>query len=135
MIDIEYKVMNAIREGLDEADYEHVAVIPEYIDEAPSYPCVSVRESNSSTLMASVSGFNEENHDEKMYTIELFTNNKSGSKLTAKKIYKIIDETMLSIGFSRTFLEAIPNFLDATIYRMTGRYVGVVDKDLKIHRR
>ena len=135
MIDIENLLIKNIDTNLA-LEFTKYTLNPESDEFEPTqFPIITVRESNSMTYGRTVTGFNEENHDDKMYTIEVFTNDKSGKRNKAKAIFKNIDTTMLALGFSRIFLEPIPNYLEATIYRMTGRYVGVVSQDYTVHGR
>ena len=47
-------------------------------------------------------------------------------KAQAKQIMASLDAEMSNLGFTRVFMNPIPNFADATIYRLTARYEAVV---------
>ena len=69
------------------------------------------------------------------YEINIYSNKASGKKSECKSIASLIDNEFATLGLSRTMLQPIPNVDDATIYRITGRYRGVVSTDYKIFRR
>ena len=51
------------------------------------------------------------------------------------EINPAIDEQFALLGFTRSFLKPLPNLADATIYRITARYIATVDKNETIYRR
>ena len=76
-----------------------------------------------------------ENYADVMYQVDVYSNLNTGKKAQAKSIINAIDEQFARYGFTRTFLNPVPNMNDATIYRMTARYRGVVDKEHNVYGR
>jgi hypothetical protein len=62
--------------------------------------------------------------------IDVYSNKSSGKKTEAKNILKFVDDYIISeYGMRRTMMNPVPNIEDATIYRITARYEGYLDKD------
>ena len=76
---------------------------------------------------------NIENAVSVMYEVNIYSNKASGKKSEAKAIVATLDEVFVSIGFTRTLRNQVPNLNDATIYRIVCRYEAIVDKDLWIY--
>lgn len=134
MIDIEGEVMNlvynAIYPNYPTAKFESV------LNLSPSeFPCICVEELSNTTRQSTVDSGSYERHANVTYEINIFTNNSSGKKATAKDILSRIDATMVLHGFARTSTN--PMSLDeGTKYRFLVRYEGTVSKDTKtIYRR
>ena len=70
-----------------------------------------------------------ENFADVMYQVDIYSNKNKGKKSECKAIAAVVDDEFARLGFTRTFLNPVPNMDDATIYRMTGRYRGVVGED------
>ena len=58
-----------------------------------------------------------------------------GKKSECKAIAAFVDEQFAALGFTRTYLNPVPNMDDATIYRMTGRWIATVGSDNTVYRR
>lgn len=133
MIDIENQINTLI----------YTAVVNEYpnakfeseLNLSPSvFPCICVEEIDNATRTSSIDSGSNENHANVAYEINIFTNDMSGKKQTAKKIFSLIDEAMIGMGFVRTTY--LPNGLDqGTKYRLLARYQATVSKTNTIYRR
>ena len=134
MINIESEVFNIIARVV-ESEYPDAYVVGEYVKSPPQFPSVSIVEIDNSAYDRTQSSGSLENHADVTYEVNIYSNKTSGKKSECKAIASLIDNEFATLGFSRTMLQPIPNVDDATIYRMTGRYRGVVSKDLKIFRR
>ena len=134
MINIENEIFNIVSTKARE-QYPDIFMTGEYVKSPSSFPAVSLIEMdntvNTSTRTSSIT----ENHANIMYEVNVYSNKTVGKKSECKKIISLIDEEMTQIGFSRVMLQPIPNMDDATIYRITARYNGVVSKDKVIYRR
>ena len=64
-----------------------------------------------------------------VYEVNVYSNKTKGKKAECKAIAALIDDEFMSRGFERVSFTPIQNMNDATIYRMTGRYRGVVGED------
>ena len=134
MINIENEIFTVIANAIRTA-YPGAFVVGEYVKAPPRFPCVSIIEQDNAVYDKTQTSGNLENHASVMYEVNVYSNKKSGKKSECKAIASLIDNEFAALGFSRTMLQPIPNGDDATIYRIVGRYMGVVSKDLKVYRR
>ena len=134
MINIENEIFNIIANAVRRA-YPDAYVVGEYVKSPSRFPCVSVVEIDNTAYDRTQSSGSLENHADITYEVNIYSNKTSGKKSECKAIASLIDNELATLGFSRTMLQPIPNVDDATIYRMLGRYRGVVSKDFKIFRR
>ena len=137
MIDIENKVLSVVREAVL-AQYPTASVYGEYIDVPASFPCVTVTEDTNYTYVYTKDEQLMEHHTEVQYSVNVYSNKKTGAKLEAKAIMNIADNAMQSMKFWRTMTRQVPN-VDRSIYRLIARYRAVVgepeekDGDLIYH--
>ena len=134
MINIESEVFSAIARVVRNK-YPNAYVVGEYVKSPSKFPCVSVVEFDNMVYGKTQSSYSRENHADLVYEVNVYSNKESGKKSECKAIAALIDDEFAALGFSRTMLQPIPNVDDATIYRMTGRYRGVVSKDKVVYRR
>lgn len=134
MIDIENEVYSSV-ESVLRAEFPNIFMVGEYVPAPASFPCVSFVEVINSIYRRSSTNEEIENHAVITYEANVYSNKSKGKKSECKKIIKLIDSKMAELGFIRRFLQPIPNIADATIYRILGRYQGVVDKNKIIYRR
>lgn len=133
MIDIEGEVMNLIYDAVT-VNYPN-AKFESTLNLSPSeFPCVCVEELDNTTRMSSIDSGSFERHANVTYEINIFTNDTSGKKATAKAILALIDTAMVVHGFER--YSKSPTSLDqGTKYRLVVRYQATVSKDKTIYRR
>lgn len=134
MIDVENEIFNNISEKI-RSKYPDAYVVGEYVKSPPHFPSVSIVEIDNSAYDRTQTSDSLENHAEIVYEVNIYSNKTSGKKSECKDIASLLDNEFATLGFSRAMLQPIPNMDDATIYRMTGRYRGVVSKDKVIFRR
>lgn len=134
MIDVENAIFNIVARAIRNV-YPDIYISGEYVKSPPNFPCVSLVEMDNLAYIKTQTSESAENHAELMYELNVYSNKTSGKKSECKAIAALIDNEMAALGFSRTMLQPIPNMDDATIYRMTGRYRAVVDKNNMIYRR
>lgn len=134
MINIESHIFNIIANAIM-SEYPDAYVVGEYTKAPPKFPCVSIIEIDNIAYDKTQSSGSLENHADVTYEVNIYSNKTSGKKSECKAIASLIDNEFATLGFSRTMLQPILNVEDATIYRMVGRYKGVVSQDLKIYRR
>lgn len=134
MIQIESEIFNIIANAVRTA-YPGAFVVGEYVKAPPRFPCISIEESDNSAYDKTQTSDSLENHVSVTYEVNIYSNKASGKKSECKAIASLIDNEFATLGFSRTMLQPIPNLEDATIYRMVGRYQGVVSKDKIVYRR
>lgn len=134
MINVENQVFNNVLATLKEK-YPDIYMVGEYVKTPSSFPCVSLMEMDNQSYQRTEDSGSSENHVSVMYEVNIYSNKTVGKKSECKAIAALVDEQMLALGFARTMLQPIPNFDDATIYRMVGRYSAVISKDKVIFRR
>ena len=134
MINIENEIFDVVSNAILN-EYPDALVVSEYVKSPLRFPSVSIVEIDNTAYDRTQSSGNLENHADVTYEVNIYSNKTSGKKSECKAIASLIDNEFATLGFSRTMLQPIPNVDDATIYRMTGRYRGVVSTDYKIFRR
>ena len=134
MIDIESNVFDIVAKAI-RIEYPDAYVVSEYVKSPSKFPCVSVVEFDNTAYDRTQTSGSLENHADVKYEVNIYSNKEIGKKSECKAIAALIDNEFATLGFSRMMLQPTPNMDDATIYRMTGRYRGVVSKDEKVYRR
>jgi len=133
MIDVETQIFDKVYNAVI-AVYPNADVVSETVLAPSAFPCVSLEEAdNYSTRNTRDSGSNE-NHVDVMYELNVYTNKTVGKKAECKAIFALVDNTLLSLGFTRTSKTPV-SMDDSTKYRLTGRYIATVSKNEIIYRR
>lgn len=133
MIDIESEVMTLIYNAV-QPSYPNGSFESELNLNPSVFPCTCVEElDNTNNQMTADSGSNER-HVNVTYEVNIITNGTTGKKRTAKQIFGLIDNVMLSHGFDRITYQ--PLSLDnGTKYRLLVRYQASVSANKTIYRR
>lgn len=134
MIDIENQVFQAVATAF-RAAYPNGFIAGEYVAQPPKFPAVSVVEMDNSVYQRGVDSGAIENFANVMYQVDIYSNKASGKKAQCKAIAALIDEQLAALGLIRSFMNPVQNINDATVYRMTARYRGVVDKNQTVYGR
>ena len=134
MIDIEAEVFGTVSSDV-RLKYPKVYMTGEYVKSPPSFPCVSLIETDNQVYRNTRDSGCIENHAQIQYEVNVYSNRTSGKKAECKEIISLIDSKMEALGFTRTFMNPVPNEQDATIYRMIARYRAIVSKNKTIYRR
>lgn len=134
MIDIEAEVFGIVSSDV-RLKYPKVHMTGEYVKSPPSFPCVSLIETDNQVYRNTRDSGCIENHAQIQYEVNVYSNRTSGKKAECKEIISLIDSKMEKLGFTRTFMNPVPNEQDATIYRMIARYRAIVSKNKTIYRR
>lgn len=134
MIDIENEVFSIVSQAVRSA-YPDIFMSGEYVRVPSSFPCVSLVEMDNSAYRNTQTSSSNEEHCLVMYELNVYSNKTKAKKTECKEIVALIDKEMLSLGFTRTMLQPIPNMDDAIIYRMVGRYQAIISQDKTIYRR
>lgn len=134
MIDIEAEVFGIVSSDV-RLKYPKVYMTGEYVKSPPSFPCVSLIETDNQVYRNTRDSGCIENHAQIQYEVNVYSNRTSGKKAECKEIISLIDSKMEKLGFTRTFMNSVPNEQDATIYRMIARYRAIVSKNKTIYRR
>jgi hypothetical protein len=134
MINVESEIFNTIAKAVRNA-YPGAYVVGEYVKFPSRFPSISIVEIDNTAYEKTQSSDSVENHASITYEVNIYSNKVSGKKSECRELASLIDNEFATLGFSRTMLQPIPNGDDATIYRMVGRYKGVVSTDNTIYRR
>ena len=134
MIDIENEIFTIVANAVRNVN-PNIYIVGEYVKAPSKFPCISLIEMDNSAYDKTQTSGNLENHANVMYELDVYSNKTSGKKSECKAIASLVDKEMSALGFSRTMLQPIPNVDDATIYRMKGRYMGVISENKTIFRR
>lgn len=129
MIDIENELYTHMSQYLKSS----VTFSPEFVRKPAKFPFVSMYVMDN-TLYSPDSGETEK-FCKILVQFDIYSNKTSGRKQECKDIAKLIDVAQATLGFSRISLSPTPNIDDATIYRITSRYTGIVDTTKTIYRR
>lgn len=134
MINVETEIFNIVAKAIRSA-FNGAYVVGEYVKTPSKFPCVSIVEIDNTAYDRTQTSGSLENHADVTYEINIYSNKTSGKKSECRAIASLIDDEYAALGFSRTMLQPILNADDATIYRIVGRYRGVVSKDKVVYRR
>ena len=134
MIDIENELFTKIATAL-RAEFSGIYVVGEYVNAPSKFPAVYIVEQDNTVNRMGRDTSGIENFADVMYQVDIFSNKNSGKKAECKAIAAVVDEQFSSLGFTRSFLNPVPNMDNGTIYRMTGRWIATVGKDHTVYRR
>lgn len=126
--DCEFELFTKLATVLRTA-FPGIYVTGEYVRTSPRFPCVSIEQRDSSVWRGSRETTNMEVHTSVMYEVNVYSNKESGKKAECKEILSVVDDELSKLNFTRTMLSPVPNLADATIYRLTARYQGIVGTD------
>lgn len=130
MIDIEYDVYSAVKNGLPSS----INCKQYYQKSERQFPLVTVEEINNAEYEDGIDSSCDENFVTVGYEVNIYTNT-GNKKSECKTLAKSVDSIMRGIGFTRIYSSPIPNQDDSTIFRIVCRYNAVVDKNKQIYRR
>lgn len=127
MIDIENDIFGLVATPLRDK-FLGIWVSGEYTPSPARFPAVTLEEVDNSVYQK-MRTVHIENAASVLYEVNIFSNKVGYKKAEAQEIMSFIDDILSGLGLTRTMCNPIPNLADATIYRLTARYEGVVDKD------
>ena len=131
MINIENELFTIIADNL-ENKYQDIFVTSDIVNAPEKFPTVSILETNNKTSENTVDSSKDEKYSIVTYDINIYSNEKN-AKSKCREIADTIDEQLIGLGFTRIFLQPIPNF-DNSIYRFTSRYSATVSKHKTIYK-
>ena len=134
MINVENEIFNIVANAI-RVEYPDAYIVGEYVNAPSEFPCISIVEMENKAYDRTQSSLSLENHADITYEINIYSNKTSGKKSECKAIASLVDDEFATLGFSRITLQPVPNADDATIYRMLGRYKGIISKDKIVYRR
>lgn len=126
MIDAEFQVFDAVAKALRAEYGNNIFVTGEYVLTPSTFPAVSLVESDNRVATRYRTKESIERACTTMYEMNVYSNKVAGKKAEAKAIANKADEVMAGLGFTRTMRNVVPNFNDASIYRIVCRYEGTI---------
>lgn len=141
MIDIENYIQTAVYDAIqyaiehDSSFPQEVDVTGEYVKEPATLPHVSIIEMDNYVDRRTRTQDCGEEFAVLTYEVNVYSNLLSGKKSQAKQIFQVVDTALEKLNFRRIAYQPVPNLMDATIYRLFGRYQVNVDKNETLYRR
>lgn len=133
MIDFENEIFDTVATSL-RTQFPGISVYSKLNLSPSSFPCVCFVEAKNGVYRRSQDSGSMERHAEVMYEVNVMSSKTSGAKAECKAIFSAIDGVMAEHSFTRT--EKIPVDEEAPImYRLCGRYTGVVSENNEIYTR
>lgn len=133
MIDVEPMILTRVTKKVH-SKFPEASISGEEVRSPSEFPFVSIVEADNYTYENTVDSGANENHAVLMYEVDVYSNKTTGKKAECKAISALVDEEMLSIGFTRTMKNPIKNE-DTTVYRIKARYTAVVSEEKIFYRR
>ena len=122
MIDCENEIYTTVKTKV-EAVYKGIHFTSEPTYSPAEFPCVALYEADNSSYDKTKDSSGKENHAQVMY---------EGRKTECKNIFKVVDEVMSALGFTRLTKQP---FNTDNVSRLIGRYIAVISKNKEIFRR
>lgn len=132
MIDAEFAIYNAVTTEL-KLIYPDIFATGDLSASPARFPAVSIVEINNSVLSRARTD-NIENAVSVAYEVNIYSNKTGYNKMEAKEILSVVDSSLQSLGFTRTFCNPVQNLEDRNIYRIVARYEAAIDKDFWIYQ-
>lgn len=133
MIDYENEIYSIVASALRE-QFEGISVYSKLNLSPASFPCVCFVEADNAVYRKSQDSGSMERHAEVMYEVNVMSSKSSGAKAECKAIFSVIDSIMAEHTFTR--MTKLPVDEEAPImYRLCGRYRGVVSENKEIYTR
>ena len=134
MIDVEAEVFDLVARAVL-AEYPDAYVTGENVEVPASFPAVSVIEAVNQIEESRQDSSDDENAAVLSYSVNVYSNSRSSAKRECRAIMGIVDGKMRSLNMRRTFSRPVNNAADPSIYRLTARFTGMVDKNEVFYRR
>lgn len=134
MIEIEVDFFDEIARAIYET-FPEAYVVAEYVNAPPQFPAVSIIQTVNIEDASRIDSSGKEIANALTYDVNVYSNSERNRKNEAKELMQIVDEVMRKNNYRRTVMMPLDNAADPSIYRMTARYVGLIDNDLVQYRR
>lgn len=125
MIDHEIEVYDAVVTALREA-FPDLYCASEYVAQPPQLPAFALMQMDNPIVLRARDFMHVENATRPMFEMNVYSNRQAGKKTECKRIAAVASDALAALGFTRTFLQPIPNMADATIYRIVGRFTATI---------
>lgn len=132
--DVEVELYDAVARAVL-AEYPDAYVSGEHVIAPSSFPAVSIVETSNTTLESANDSSEADVAHSIVYTVDAYSNSSSDSKAQCKSILAIVGDAMSRRNLSCIMARPMDNAADPSIYRMTARYAGVLDREGNLYRR
>ena len=133
MIDIENEIYTGVRNAVKKK-HPKCSVSGASTSMPAEFPAVAIEETDNYAYKKSVDGASNENHAILVYTIKVWSKDRTDKKAEAKAILQTVDNYFNELGFRRKSSKHFEGE-DGVTYRATARYDAVVSQDHKVFRR
>jgi len=130
MIDIENMVLDLVATGVATAD-PSVNVTSAFVEEAATFPCITVRQKNSIPVKRMNTADSAENYTTVTIEITAYSDKQNKSQSECRKLLNLVDGIITGKGFERIYLSEAFN-VNRTITRRYARYRGIIRAPYKI---
>ena len=127
MIDHENEVFTRVKNAII-AKYPNANIVSVYVNAPAVFPHISIVETDNYDIKDTLDGPFPK-FSASAFKIDIYSNQKDTAKLVCKDIANIADDAFHSMNFFKQSLVPMQNLNDATLYRMTGIYTVVSDKN------
>lgn len=128
MIDKENEVYTRVRERV--LEYFPAASVDGAYQPVPSgFPHVSIYQNDAYIPSQYLDSATYAKFESVMFEVQVYSNKTGTKKQECKRIMDIIDTVMQEMNMRRTSLVPVLNLNDASIYRLTARYEGLIDEN------
>lgn len=141
MIDVENYVIDQVAQHVH-AETPSAQIYSSHVRTPSVFPCVMIYESSNTTYEGTRAADGIERHANVRYTVEVCTNDANGRKEKAKRLMKIVDDTMQGMGFYRDSRQYTFGTNESSIFVGLTTYRGLVgenpsgdDTHLIVYRR
>ena len=117
------------------AEFPDAYVSGEHVISPPMFPAVFVEQVSSVELDSGRDSSLEENFNTITWTVNVYSNSESDAKQECEAILQLVDGRMRLRNMRRITARPVDNAADPSIYRLVGRYTGVIDKNGNLYRR
>lgn len=130
MIDKSNEIFTLVATKLRE-EFTNIKVIGESIDIPTEFPTVTIDETFNVPVEEDSSSFNKYAHVR--YRVQVFTNGDM-KRSDARKIYKVVDETLQAINLKCKTMSTLPEIYNSKIYQITSTYEAIIKEDGTVYR-
>ena len=134
MIDYESEILSLVQDGLDAAGLSEVELFDRLILAPEVFPSVCVENIDNYTYRRTIDSGSNENHVIAAYEVNVYSNKTRGNREQCKEIFAAVSDVFTGMGFTRDSMNPI-QMKEASVYRLVGRFTGVISKTGETYRR
>lgn len=125
MIDVKNLIYTPIAQAVREQFQADVK--SDYVRTPAKFPHVSIIESDNYISLSHRDTGDAEKYSTVMYEVNVYSNKSGEKEAECRAIMSLIDSMMYQRNFTRLSMTPVPNYEDATIYRLVARYRAETD--------